>query len=138
MSPQGHQDDKMQGSVEVSSFDLGRLFAEMRGLDARLVEVKHDTAITLEKLEARIETRMGQFAESLQKLADGYVRREDLAETRKDIDAIGAKHRELEQRLGKLEVQGGRAEPLMKGLAEILKYLVIAGVGALGGHFLQH
>ncbi|HZR37262.1 MAG TPA: hypothetical protein VFA75_17970 [Nevskia sp.] len=136
MTPQG-QDDKMQGSVEVSPFDLGRLFAEMRGLDARLVEIKRDTAITLEKLEARIETRMSQFAESLQKLADGYVRREELTEAKKDVDALGAKHRELEQRLGLLEVQGGRAEPLMKGLTEILKYLLIAGVGVIGGHFFH-
>jgi hypothetical protein len=120
-------DNERPGSVEVSAFDLGRLFARMDGLDA-----------SLEKLEQRIENRMGQFAESLAKLADGYVRREDLSTLKRDVDAVAAAGREQAARLGALEVQGGRAEPLMKVLWDVLRYAAIGGLGVAGGKFLGH
>lgn len=131
-------EEERPASVEVSAFDLGRLFARMDSLDARLIEVRRDTAVSLEKLEQRIESRMGQFAESLAKLADGYVRREDLAALKRDLDTVAAAGREHAARLGVLEVQGGRAEPLMKALWEILRYALIAGLGAAGARLLGH
>jgi hypothetical protein len=131
-------DNERPGSVEVSAFDLGRLFARMDSLDARLIEVRRDTAVSLEKLEQRIETRMGQFAESLAKLADGYVRREDLAALKREVDGVAVAGREQAARLGALEVQGGRAEPLMRVLWEVVRYSVIAGLGVAGGRFLGH
>ena len=81
---------------------------------------------------------IGAWAQCTEKLADGYVRREDLAKSERDIDALGSKHRDLESRVGALEIQGGRSEPVMKAVWEVLKYLAIAGVGAAGGHFLGH
>jgi hypothetical protein len=131
-------DAERPGSVEVSAFDLGRLFARMDALDARLIEVRRDTAVSLEKLEQRIEGRMSQFAESLAKLADGYVRREDLAGLKREVDALAAAGREQVARLGALEVQGGRAEPLLRVAWEVLRYVVIAGLGAAGGRYLGH
>ncbi len=131
-------DGEHAGSVEVSAFDLGRLFARMDSLDARLIEVRRDTAVSLEKLEQRIEGRMSQFAESLAKLADGYARREDLAALKRDVDTVAAAGREHAARLGALEVQGGRAEPLMRVLWELVRYAVIAGIGVAGGRLLGH
>lgn len=141
MTPAGASGDKMQGNaaaVEVSAFDLGRLFARMDSLDERMIEVKREHAASVEKLEQRIETRMGQFAEALEKLAAGYVRHEQLAKLERDIDAIAQSNRKNADRIGALEIQGGRSEPILRHAWELIKYLAIAGLGAAGAHLIPH